>query len=313
VDDDNLPDEIRLPNDLLAELPNQYAGGEAAIEASGHYRSVYEMLNEHLDVTLVNPSKNRLIAEASVKTDRIDAKRLAHMLRADMLAESYVPLDEIRELRDLVRPRKALVEERTAEKNRVRAVLKPTDNAHDSELFGPTGREFLAELSLSDADRTIVEAHLSVIDEYDHQIERLEELIEQKLLESPTAQWVPSIPGVGQSTAALIVAEIGEIDRFDRHEELVSYAGLDPQVHQSGETEVHGSISKECSAPLRRALVRCAHVSVRCDDYLGSFYTRLKRRKNKQIAIVATARKLLVSIFYRLKRQEPYDPPEVSA
>ena len=314
VDDDgNLQDEIRLPNDRLDELAEQYAGSEAVIEASGHYRPVYEMLDEHLDVTLANPSKNRVIADATVKTDRIDAKRLAHMLRADMLAESYVPSDEIRELRDLVRTRKALVEERTAEKNRVRAVLKRTDNAYDSELFGPTGREFLAELSLSDADRTIVEAHLSVIDEYDEQIDRLEDSIEQKVLESPAAQRLLSIPGVGQSTAALITAEVGEIDRFDRHEELVSYAGLDPMVHQSGETDVHGSISKEGSAPLRWALVQCAHVSVSYDEYLGNFYTRLKRRKNHQIAIVATARKMLVSIFYMLKRQEPYDPPEVSA
>jgi len=125
------------------------------------------------------------------------------MFRADMLAESYVPSDEIRTLRDLVRTRKSLVEERTAEKNRVRAVLKRTDNAYDSELFGPTGREFLAELSLSDADRTIVEAHLSVIDEYDERIDRLEEKIEQEMLESPAAQRLLSIPGVGQSTAAL--------------------------------------------------------------------------------------------------------------
>jgi transposase len=314
VDDDgNLQDEIRLPNDRLDDLAQQYAGGEAAIEASGNYRPIYEMLDEHLDVTLANPSKNRVIAEAAVKTDRIDAKRLAHMLRADMLAESYVPSDEIRTLRDLVRTRKSLVEERTAEKNRVRAVLKRTDNAYDSALFGPTGREFLAELSLSEADRTIIEAHLSVIDEYDEQIERLEEKIERKTLESPAAQRLLSIPGVGQSTAALIVAEVGEIDRFDRHEELVSYAGLDPMVHQSGETEVHGSISKEGSAPLRWALVQCAHVSVRHDEYLGNFYTRLKNRKNHQIAIVATARKLLVSIFYMLQRRETYDPPEVSA
>jgi transposase len=94
------------------------------------------------------------------------------MLRTDMLAESYVPSDEIRELRDLVRTRKSLVEERTAEKNRVRAVLKRTHNSYDSELFGPTGRKFLAELSLRDVDRTIVETYLSVIGEYDEQIER---------------------------------------------------------------------------------------------------------------------------------------------
>jgi transposase len=314
VDDDgDLQDEIRLPNDRLDELAEQYAGGEAAIEASGHYRPIYERLDEHLDVTLVNPGKNRLIAEASVKTDRVDAKRLAQMLRTDMLAESYVPSDDIRTLRDLVRTRKALVEERTAEKNRVRAVLKRTDNAYDSALFGPTGREYLAELSLSEADRLIVEAHLAVIEEYDTQIERLEAEIEAEVLESEAAQLLLSIPGVGQSTAALVVAEVGEIEWFDRHEELVSYAGLDPMVHQSGEKEVHGSISKEGSAPLRWALVQAAHVSVRYDEYPGNFYTRLKERKNHQIAIVATARKLLVSMFYMLQRRELYDPPEVSA
>lgn len=311
--DGNLQEESRLPNDRLSELAEQYTGAEAAIEASGHYRPIYEMLDEHLDVTLVNPSKNRIIADAAVKTDRVDAKRLAHMLRADMLAESYVPPDEIRTLRDLVRTRKSLVEARTAEKNRVRAVLTRTNNTYDSELFGPTGREFLAELSLSDTDRTIIEAHLSIIDEYDQQIERLEEKIERRVLESPAAQRLLTIPGVGQYTAAVIVAEVGEVERFDEDKQLVSYAGLDPVVHQSGDKEVRGSISKEGSAPLRWALVQCASIGVRCDEYLGNFYTRLKQRKNHQIAIVATARKMLVSIFHMLTRKEPYDPPGVSA
>nr|WP_273739789.1 IS110 family transposase [Natrinema soli] len=76
-------------------------------------------------------------------------------------------------------------------------------------------------------------------------------------------------------------SEVGEVDRFDRHEEQVSYAGLDPVVHQSGDTEVHGSISKEGSASLRLALVQAAYRAIRYDDYLRDFYTRLKQRKNK--------------------------------
>jgi len=250
VYDGNLQDEIRLPNDRLSELAEEYAGSEAAIEASSNYRLIYERLDEHLDVTLVHPSKNRIIADATVKTNRVDAKRLAQMLRADMLAESYVPPDEIRVLRDLVRTRKSLVEERTAEKNRVRAVLTRTDNTYDSELFGPTGREFLAELSLSDADRAILEAHLSVIDAYDEQIEKIEEKIERKVLESPAAVGLLTIPGVGQYTAAVIVSEIGEINRFSKDKQLVSYAGLDPVVHQL--------VTKRCvEASAKRAQHRC--------------------------------------------------------
>jgi len=110
VDDDgNLQDELRVPNDQLEQLAEQYAGSDAAIEASGNYRPIYEMLDEHLDVTLVNPSKNRIIADATIKTDRVDAKRLAHMLRADMLAESYVPPDENPTIRDPLRTPKAPV------------------------------------------------------------------------------------------------------------------------------------------------------------------------------------------------------------
>ncbi|MFB6198247.1 MAG: IS110 family transposase [Halobacteriaceae archaeon] len=310
--DGTLQEEFRLPTDHLEELAEQYAGSDAAIEASGNYRPIYDVLDEHLDVTLANPTKNRLIADATVKTDRLDAKRLAHMLHAGMLAESYVPSDEIDALRDLVRTRKGLVEERTAAKNRVRAVCKRTDNAYESELFGPNGRTFLDELSLSSVDRTIIEAHLSVIDTYDNQIEALDEAIERHVVDSPDAQRLLSMPGVGQFTAAMVIAEIGEIDRFDSDKALVSYAGLDPVVHQSGETEIHGSISKEGSAPLRWVLVQAAHTAVRCDDYFGTFYTRLKRRKNHQVAIVATARKMLVSMYYMLTRNEVYDPPEVS-
>ncbi|MFA9427244.1 IS110 family transposase [Natronorubrum sp. A-ect3] len=314
VDDDgNLREEIQMQNDDLGAFAAEYAGSSAAIEASGTYRPIYEMLVEHLDVTLVNPAKTRIIADATVKTDRVDAKRLALMLRADMLAESYVPPDEIRELRDLVRTRKSLVEERTAEKNRVRAVLTRTNNTYDSELFGPTGREFLAELSLSTADQTIIDAHLSVIEELTEQIEQIEDLIEMRVLEHQETELLLSIPGVGSFTSAVVAAELGEIERFDRHEEVVSYAGLDPTVHQSGETEVRGSISKEGPAVLRWALVQAATNAIRYDEYLGNFYTRLKERKNHKIAIVATARKLLVSIFYMLSREEPYDPPEVSA
>jgi transposase len=314
VDDDGtLHDEIRLPTDRLDELAAEYAGSEAVIEASGTYRAAYEMLDEHLDVTVANPSKNRVIADATVKTDRLDAKRLAHLLHAGWIAESYVPKDEIRELRDLVRARKSLVEERTAEKNRIRAVLKRTNNSYDSELFGPTGREFLAELSLSNPNQTIIEAHLAVIDELDEQIEVLEEQIEQRVLESPAAQLLLTIPGVGQTTAAVIVAELGEIERFETDKEVVSDAGLDPVVHQSGETELHGSISKQGPGALRWALVQAARIAVRCEKYFGTFYTRLKRTKNDQIAIVATARKMLVSMFYMLTRNESFDPPAVSA
>ena len=107
----------------------------------------------------------------------------------------------------------------------------------------------------------------------------------------------------------LLTAEIGDVERFPSAKHLVSYAGLDPSIRQSGEKEVRGGITKEGSALMRWALVQCVNVAIRFDDYLHGFYTRLQRRKNHHIAIVATARKLLVAIFHMLTRKEVYSPP----
>ena len=86
--DGNLQDETRLSNDRLDDPVEKYASSEAAIEASSNYRPIYEMLDQYLDVTLINQSKNRIIAGTTVKTDRVDSKRFVHILQADILAES---------------------------------------------------------------------------------------------------------------------------------------------------------------------------------------------------------------------------------
>ena len=90
--------ELRLENDRdkLESFASEYAGSEVTIEATGSYRYVYDILDEGMDVKLVNPSKTWVIAEAKVKTDSIDAKMLAHLLRADLGVESYVPTEDIR-------------------------------------------------------------------------------------------------------------------------------------------------------------------------------------------------------------------------
>ncbi|MFP8890529.1 IS110 family transposase [Natrialbaceae archaeon A-CW2] len=156
----SLVDEFRLSHGTerveLEEFAREYAGSAVAIEATWHYRPIYETLDEHMDVTLVNPSKTRIIADAKVKTDRVDAKMLAHLLRTNLVAESYDPPKGVRERGHIVRARKALIKDGTREKYRVRAVLKRTANHYSGELFGPTGREFLAELTLPEVDRAVL-------------------------------------------------------------------------------------------------------------------------------------------------------------
>ena len=160
---------IRAERAELEEFAREHEGAQAAIEATRNYWFVYDCLQPELNVSVANPHETGLIGEQKVKSDRLDAKRLAVLLRVDALATSYIPPDEFREARKLVRRRKALVDDRTAAKNRVRSALADRGIIYDGELFGQQGREFLAdeELPLSAADRHIIEADLVVIETLD--------------------------------------------------------------------------------------------------------------------------------------------------
>lgn len=306
-DDSTNPDECRLrtERDELEEFAREHQGAQVAIEATRNYWFVYDCLEPQLDVAVANPHKTGLIGDQKVKSDRLDAKRLAVLLRVDALAASYIPPDEFREARKLVRRRKALVDDRTSAKNRVRAALADRGVTYDGDLFGQEGREFLAdeELPLSAADRHIIDADLAVIETLDEQIKRLQYEMDEIAAAWEETQLLMTIPGIGPVLAVTIVAEIGEIDRFENKKQAVSYAGLDPRVRQSGEKETTDAITKEGPPVLRWALGQGALNVVKYDSYLGNFHTRMKNRKANQKALVATARKLLVSIYAMLTKK----------
>lgn len=313
--DGEIVGEQRIENTQIEDLAEAYAGSRACLEASGSYYTIYETLNEQMDVQVADPRQTKAIGIAEVKNDRLDAKLLAQLCRADMVAESYVPPRDVRELRSLAQGRKRLVERRTALKNEVHGLLDKQGISYGWNPFSEEGRGKLAsdDLDLTPIGRTLLDSHLAVIDAITDQIEALEKIIEETAVALEETQLLMTVPGISFFSSVLIVGEIGEIDRFDRHEELVSYAGLDPVTRQSGDTRTEGGISKTGRPALRWILVQCANVSIKYDEYLGRFYSRLERRKNHQVAIVATARKLLVSIYYMLKREEVYDPPGVTA
>ena len=313
VTDSTDPEECQIPTerDELEEFAREHKGANVAFEATRNYWFIYDCLNEYLDVTVANPRETGLISDQKIKSDRLDAKRLAVLCRADIVAESYVPPDEFRDARKLVRRRKSLVDDRTAAKNRVRAALADRGITYDGDVFGDDGREFLAreELPLSSADRKIIDADLAVIEELDEQVAELQDAIDEIAATWEWTQLLMTIPGIGPCLSVSIVAEIGEIDRFENKKQAVSYAGLDPRVRQSGEKERTGAISKEGPPVLRWALGQGALNVVKYDSYLGNFYTRLKDRKNNQKALAATARKLLVSCYAMLTKKEAYNPP----
>ena len=308
-------EEVRVQNANLDDLAQRYAGAEAVIEATSNYYHIHDTLSEHLDVTVAHPGKLTLIANADKKTDRVDAKVLARMGRLDSVPESYVPPDEIREARALVRGRQKLVENRTEYANKIHGLLSDHGITRDIKPLSVSGRESLRDLSLPTPWDTLLASYLEMIETLTDEIDQLETAIEERAGSLPETQLLMTIPGVSYYSALMIYAEIGEIERFDRDKEVVSYAGLNPVIRELPDSRIEGGISKRGSRQLRWILVQCARTAVHTckDEYLSRFYDRLAGKKGSQKAIVATARKMLVSIFHMLNREEVYDPPRVSA
>jgi len=165
-----------------------------------------------------------------------------------------------------------------------------------------SGRESLRDLSLPTPWDELLASYLAMIETLTEEIERLEAAIEERAGSLPDTQLLMTIPGMSYYSALMIYAEVGEIGRFDRDKEVVSYAGLNPVIRELGNSRIKGGISKRGSRQLRWILVQCARTAVHTckDEYLKQFYDRLAGKKGSQKAIVATARKLLVSIFHML-------------
>lgn len=303
--------ELRVKNENLDAIGERYAGGTAVLEATSNYYTIYETLDEYLAVTVANPLELSWIANSSQKTDEIDAEKLAKFLKADMIPESYVPPEAIRKRRALTRARHKLVQERTSWKNQVHSLLDKNGLRPDVDLLTTDGRAYLADLTLEAPYQELLETYLSCIDELTVKIDRLKAKIKRWAAAVEQMQLLTTAPGVGEYSAMVIHAELGEVDRFDHHNEAVSYAGLDPIVQESADSRTEGAISKEGNSHLRDRLVQCASTAVHTveDPYLTDFYKRLRRKNQpKKVALVATGRKLLVAMFYMLKRTEEYDP-----
>jgi transposase len=270
--------------------------------------TLYEALDDkNIKTVLANPMKTKAIASARVKTDKVDAKILAHLLRADLVAESYVPPKQIREIRALIRHRLSLMKMRTMVKNKVHSLTdKYGYRCEFSDMFGVSGLKWLRSVEMASLDLLILENHLSHIESINLQIAKVDVAIKEQACEDEDVCLLLSLPGIDVRTALLLKSEIGPIGRFEDYKKLVSWAGLAPRVHQSGDVLWNGGITRCGSGILRWAIVEAAHVAVRYDEKLCEFYGRVKARRGGSKAIVAVANKMLKIVWVMLVRRETY-------
>jgi len=275
----------------------------AVIEASASYRWLYDLLSPLGPVMLAHPLRLRAIVTSRAKTDKLDAGVLAKLLRLGEIPAAYVPPRPYQELRDLTRARARLSQAATAAKCQLHALLGSA-NVHPPYRvpFGVRGRRWLGSLDLGLAANLQRDELLLRLEHYERETGKLDAGLERLAIAFPEAEALSALHGIGLYSALLIVAEIGEVDRFRTDRQVGAYAGLTARVHQSGGHDYHGHITRQGSRWLRWILVQAAMKVIHKDVPLRNFYTRIRKRSSKHIARVAVARKLAGICWVRLRR-----------
>src|SRR5215213_11411194 len=237
------PEALRVFADSLAPTD------QVALEATGNTHAIVRLLQGRVTrVAVSNPQKTRAIAEAKVKTDRVDAEILAQLLAADYLPGVWVADEDTQARRRQVARRAHLVRQRTRLKNQVQSILHRNlvPRCPAADLFGKKGRRWLAEQPLPVDELQAVGALLRQLDFHGQELAIIDAELGRVALGSADVKRLMTIPGVDATVALSILAAVGTFGRFSSPEKLVRYLGLNPRVRQSGgQPASHGRITKQ--------------------------------------------------------------------
>jgi transposase len=297
--------------DFLTELPGSK---KVVLEACAFWERYYDAATSTgADVMLSHPLKTRMIAEASLKTDRVDSEALANLLRIDSIPTAYVAPPEIRALRRLVLERLFYTRKRTDFLNHIYARLAQRDIHYESGVLQhKRQRGQFRHRGFPEVDRA-----LDALDDLEGRCKEMDQAVHAAFLESEEAQLLKTIPGIGELTAVALVAFLCPIERFATIDKLSSYVGLCPTTRQSADRLYHGKLKWDCNPVLRWLLVEVSwthRVHARTGD-VARYARRLSRRRGKMRGTVAGAHKLLKIIYAILKERRAYLPhaPERTA
>ncbi len=281
-----------------------------AVEATGNWVYLYELIEDRCpNLVLAHPLKTKAIASARIKTDKIDATTLAHLLRADLLPAAYIPPRPVRDTRELLRYRASLVRLRTQVKNKVHAILmKNGIQTPTKDAFGKKARSFLAQVPVRSCYRRALDGYLRVLEGLTAEMAPVTVAIEAQVQQDPQAQLLCTMPGIGPYSALLILSEIGDVRRFPDGRRLCSYAGLVPAVHASGGKTRHGRLTKQGSKWLRWILVEASTHAINGAPQFRSLYYRVAKKHGRNIGRVAVARAMLKAIYAMLRTGEVFRP-----
>jgi transposase len=299
-------EELKIENDpkSFERVFKKYKGNiEVACEASSNAFWVADVLAPLVrKVHVGHTSKIRLIAEARIKTDKLDAGILAELLRADLFPEIWIPPKRIRELRELVRGLIRMRRSAVRCRNQVHGLLGRHGVCYKrSEMSGSKLGTLVEEAKLALPARLAARSVLRVEQAIQEEAKELQTAIRTELQQEPellkTIGLLESIPGVGFFSAILLVLELWDISRFRDEAHLASYIGFVPSTHQTGQTMYHGKMTKQGNVLVRWVLIQDAWTAVRTNGFFAARYEYYRTKKSGGRALVPVARALLKTIF----------------
>ena len=297
----------KIDNDPLAlsmAIAEAGPNPEVALEATyGWYWAVDLLQAEGARVHLVHPLGLHWDSRR-VKNDLRDSTELAHRLRRNDLPEAWIAPPEVRELRELVRYRAKLTALRTSAKAQIHSVMAKVGIIPPApDMWTATGQRLLDKMDFPGPYGLRVESLRDLLEIYARELTLVEGELRRCLKDHTGYRAIQALHGVGPITAAIFVAEIGDVSRFASARHLCSWAGMTPKLHESDTKSHRGGITKQGSAIVRWAAVE-AVARYQGGQAIAPSYRRIASRRGTMIARVAAARKLLTLVYYGLRDGE---------
>lgn len=282
----------------------------AVCESTGNmWLKTYNVFEKHgIPIVLANPSKVKAIAFAKVKTDKLDARILADLIRADLIPACHVANMNIRLQKEFLRRRHSIVVMRTRISNTLGSLLDKYD------IMLPTARinskknlKALKIFKLDNSDDYLIQQSVRDIEHFNDEIEMIEHEIRKITLANEDAKLLMTLPGFDALNALHIALEIDGIKRFPRFSKLISWMGLCPTVYQSGKTTRYGKMRKDSNRQVNSVMILAAWAAIRTDEHMEYIYEKAKKNHPPAVAITHVANKLGKIIWLMLKDRKPYN------
>jgi transposase len=281
---------------------------QLAVEATTNTWAVADILRPFVAaVTVGNPLQIKAIAQAKVKTDKIDAQVLANLIRCEYLPTVWTPDAATQKLRQLTTLRGGVIADRSRLKNRVQSLLAQLLVVPPVKVvFCQKGIQWLRTVELPAEVRSAIDLYLRLYEAVDQELRKIDDQLKAMAYEDGRVKLLMTLPGVAHGVAMSLLAAFGDIDRFKDGDHAASYLGLTPSLRQSAAKCYHGRITKAGCPQTRAMLVQAVQAASDHPGPIGAFFRRLRKRKKYNVAVIATARKLVTIAYLMLKNNEPY-------